>query len=307
MSRAISFLYRQPWLLLTLCALFWGGNAVAGRLAVGHIQPFQLVLMRWLCVAVALWFLFGHEVRAHWGVLRPRLSWLILIATVGFTVFNALFYIAALSTTAVNIGILQGAMPVMVLIGAFLAYRTPVGWVQALGVVVTLAGVATVASQGAPLELLRLGINPGDGYMLIAGAAYSFYTVMLRKRPDIPGRAFFTVMAIVALASSIPLAIGEAVATGFTMPTTQGWLVVLFVAIFPSCLSQLFFLRGVDLIGPGQAGVYINLVPVFASILAVLILGERFAWYHAAALALVLGGIWLAQRSASLATRDQTR
>jgi drug/metabolite transporter (DMT)-like permease len=85
----------------------------------------------------------------------------------------------------------------------------------------------------------------------------------------------------------------------------QGWMVMLYVAIFPSCLAQLFFLRGVDLIGPGRAGVFINLVPVFAAVLGVGLLGEPFGWYHAVALALVIGGIWLAQ-SAQPATHVTT-
>jgi drug/metabolite transporter (DMT)-like permease len=80
------------------------------------------------------------------------------------------------------------------------------------------------------------------------------------------------------------------------MPTWQGWLVTLYVAIFPSCLAQLLFLRGVDLIGPGRAGVFVNLVPVFSAILAVVLIAEPFALFHAIALALVIGGIWLAER-----------
>ncbi|MEM6932162.1 MAG: DMT family transporter [Pseudomonadota bacterium] len=292
-------LYDQPWLLLTLCALFWGGNAVASRIAVGEIDPFMLVLLRWLGVALAMWLLFGHEVRAHWSALKPRLGWLVLVATTGFTIFNALFYIAGHSTSAVNIGILQGAMPVMVLIGALIAYRDPVSSVQALGVGTTLVGVIVIASKGDLETLLALKINAGDGLMLIAGGCYSFYAVMLRQRPDIPGRAFFTATAIVALASSFPLAAAEALTQGPSWPTLNGWLITLYVAIFPSCLSQLFFLRGVDLIGPGRAGVFINLVPVFASLLAISLLGEAFEWFHGVAMVLVLGGIWLAQRQPS--------
>ncbi|MEM7236644.1 MAG: DMT family transporter, partial [Pseudomonadota bacterium] len=253
-------------------------------------------LLRWLAVALAMWLLFGDEVRTHWNVLRPRLPWLIVVATTGFTAFNALFYIAGHSTTALNIGILQGAMPVMVLIGAFIAYRDPVSVIQVLGVGLTLLGVVLIASKGDLDVLLGLEVSTGDALMLIAGACYSFYTVMLRRRPSMPGRAFFTATAIVALASSFPLAAMEAAVGGFTWPTMNGWLITIYVAVFPSCLSQLFFLRGVDLIGPARAGVYINLVPVFASLLAVSILGEAFEMFHAAALVLVLGGIWLAQR-----------
>lgn len=270
---------------------------MASRLAVGEIQPFQLVSLRWLLVAWALWLLFGHEVRAHWRLLRPRLGWLILTATLGFTTFNALLYLAGHSTGAINIGILQGSIPVMVLVGAFIAHRTKVTALQVAGVIVTLAGVAVIASKGDPRALMEIGMAPGDGLMLAAGVCYSFYTVMLGARPAIPGRVFFTAMAVVALATSIPFAVGEALLADIAHPPTgKGWLIALYVAIFPSCLAQLFFLRSVDLIGPGRAGLYINLVPVFAPILAILFLGEVFAWHHAAALGLVLGGIALAER-----------
>ncbi|MEM8842596.1 MAG: DMT family transporter [Pseudomonadota bacterium] len=292
----IRYLYSQPWLLFGLTVLFWAGNAIASRVAVGEIEPFQLVLFRWVLVAIAMWVFFGHQVREHWQQIRPRLWWLTMIGGVGFTVFNAMFYLAGHSTTAVHIGIIQGAMPVMVLIGAFIAYRTPIKGVQVFGVAMALIGVLMVASHGNPANLVSTGLNPGDGMMLIAGAAYSFYTVMLRNRPDIPGTAFFTVMAFVAMATSLPFAIAEAMIQRPSFPTWNGWLITLYAAIFPSCLSQLFFLRGVDLVGPGRAGVYFNLVPVFVSILGILLLGEQFAWYHAAALVLVLGGIALTQR-----------
>jgi drug/metabolite transporter (DMT)-like permease len=81
-----------------------------------------------------------------------------------------------------------------------------------------------------------------------------------------------------------------------TWPTPRGWLIVLYVGLFPSFVSQVLFMRAVELIGPGRAGLFVNLVPIFGALLAVLILGEVFAAYHAMGLALVLGGIWLAER-----------
>ena len=81
------------------------------------------------------------------------------------------------------------------------------------------------------------------------------------------------------------------------MPTLQGLLVTAWIAIFPSFLAQVFYLRGIDLIGPGRAGVFVNLVPVFSAILAVALIDEPFAAYHAVALVLVIGGIWLAQQA----------
>ncbi|MEL7466639.1 MAG: DMT family transporter, partial [Pseudomonadota bacterium] len=166
----------------------------------------------------------------------------------------------------------------------------------ALGVIVTLSGVAVVASKGDVDVILSLALNHGDLLMLIAALFYSAYTVAIRVRPDVPGEALFTLFAVIAAFAAIPMAVWETTTEGFYWPTATGWGLTVIVAIFPSCLAQLFFLRGVDLIGPARAGVYINLVPIFAAILAVIVLGEVFAAYHGLALALVLGGIWLAQR-----------
>ena len=292
----IAALYRTPVALLTLTAVMWAMNAIIGQLARGEITPYALVLGRWAMVAIVMWALFGHEVRACWPALRARLGWLVLAALCGFTGFNTLFYIASTQTTGINVGIIQGSMPVFVLIGAFLAFGDRVGRGQLLGVAVTLLGVILVAAGGSLERLLALAFNRGDIIMLGACLLYAGYAVALRNRPDAPGRALFTFFAVVSAISAIPLAAWEAAQSGYPWPTAKGWALTAIVAIFPSCLAQLFFLRGVDLIGPGRAGVYINLVPVFAAILAILILGERFYAYHAAALVLVIGGIWLAQR-----------
>ena len=296
-SRPIDRLYQWPGVLLTLTAVFWAGNTVAGRLAVGHITPMMLVLLRWVLVLAVLWPLYGREVRAHWPEIRPRLGKIASMAFVGFTGFNVLYYMAAHTTSAINIGILQGSIPVVVLAGAFLMHRTRVKLVQIAGVLITSIGVVVVATQGAPLAILEIGLNKGDLAMLGACVLYAFYTVALRDRPQMPGAAFFTLLALIAAATSLPLLAVEAMLLGFAWPSWQGWLVTLYVAIFPSCLAQLFYLRGVDLIGPGRAGVFVNLVPVFAAILAVALIAEPFAAFHAVALALVIGGIWLAQRN----------
>ncbi|MEM9013306.1 MAG: DMT family transporter [Pseudomonadota bacterium] len=290
-------LYAAPVLLLTLTALMWAGNTIASQVAKGEISPMTLILVRWIAVTAIMWPLFGAEVRAAWPTVRHRLGWMILVATLGFTGFNALFYYAALSTSAVNMGILQGAIPVVVLIGAYLAYRTPVTPAQGLGVLATMVGVALVAARGDLSVLLGLALNAGDLLMLAAATVYALYAVALRARPEMSGGAFFTMLTPIAALTAMPLAAIEWATLGFFWPTPTGWGVAAFVTIFPSCLAQLFFLRGVDLIGPGRAGVYVNLVPVFAPLLAVVLLGQTFALYHAIALCLVLGGIWLAQRT----------
>lgn len=288
--------WANAYLLLTLTTLLWAGNAVASRLAVGQVSPMALTSLRWVFVCAVLPVLLRRELRQYAPVLLKHRWRIVALGALGFTAFNTLMYLAAYSTTAINIGILQGAIPVFVLVGAFVAYRTPIGWMQGLGVTVTILGVLVTASRGDYHILSTLSFAAGDLWMIIACIFYAGYTVGIRTRPPMPGLVFFTAMAIVACIVSLPLLAAE-VATGRVIwPTPLGWGILAFVVIGPSLLSQLFFMRAVELIGPGRAGVFVNLVPVFAPLLAVLILGEQLALYHALALVLVLGGIWIAER-----------
>ncbi|MDZ7839329.1 MAG: DMT family transporter [Gammaproteobacteria bacterium] len=282
---------------MTTTTLCWGANAVFGRLAVGEISPMLLVSLRWLG-AVLLMMVFANQyVRRDWPTLRRHLPFLAAMGALGFTSFNALFYVAAHSTTAVNIGIIQGSIPMFVLIGAFLAYRSAVTRLQLAGVVLTMIGVITVGSGGSLERLATLTLNHGDLLMIIACSLYAGYAVGLRRRPQVSSLGLFTVLSGAAFLFSLPLAAAEVALGQFQWPTTTGWIVVGLVTLLPSFFAQIFFIQGVALIGPGRAGVFINLVPVFASILAVAILSEPFESYHAMALGLVLAGIWLSERA----------
>ncbi|MBG6199140.1 drug/metabolite transporter (DMT)-like permease [Labrenzia sp. EL_13] len=290
--------YGNAFVMLTLTTLFWGGNTIAGRLAVGEVSPMMVVFLRWLIVAAIFVPLFWSRIRSDWPLMRPYFARMILMAAFGFVGFNSLFYIAATQTTAVNLGIIQGSVPIIVLIGSVIAFGTKVRVLQVLGILLTLMGVTIIAAQGSLDVLLALAVNPGDGYMLLSCVLYSGYALALRDRPKISGLTFFAVLSGISVLASIPGLIFE-VSTGTAqLPSFDGWLVVLYIAVFPSCLSQIFFMRGVDLIGPARAGVFVNLVPIFAAALAVTILNEPFKWHHGVALTMVLGGIWLSERKA---------
>lgn len=260
-----------------------------------------VVALRWLLVVALLVAFNSRSLVRDWPNLRPHLGFLFAMGALGFAVFNGLFYIAAHHTTAINMGIIQGMMPVFVLAGALLAYRTPTRTPQWIGVGVTLAGVAVVASAGEAERLLRLRFNGGDLLVVLATLLYAGYTVGLRRRPESTALGLFTVLAASAFLASVPMVAAEAWLGEFQAPTSRGWGVIALVALFPSFLAQIMFIRGVEIIGPGRAGTFINLVPVFAAIIAVGYLGEDFRVYHGVALALVLGGIWLAERGVGTA------
>lgn len=294
----------QPYLLLSIGVLGWAGNIVASRLAVGQVSPMAIVALRWFVVMVVLLLLAHRPLAAEWRLLQPRWPYLFAMGALGYTAFNALFYWAAHHTSAVNLGVLQGVTPGFVMLAGFLAYRTPIRPVQLLGLLATMAGIVVTVSRG-DLDVLRtFALNIGDLGVVTASMLYAGYTVGLRRRPPVQPLTFFAAMAFSALLTSTPLLAWELAAGAVIWPGLVGWGLILFIALWPSLLSQLCFMRGVELIGPSRAGLFMNLVPVIAPVLAVVILAETFALYHAVALALVLGGIWLGQQQAE---RDRTK
>lgn len=286
----------HAYLFLTLTTLCWAGNAVFSKLAVGEVSPLTLVTLRWMSVLGLLIIVAQKDLKRDWKVLKPKLGYIMAMGAIGFTGFNAFFYIAAHSTTALNIGIIQGTIPIFVLLGTFLFFRTPVTIRQMAGVCLTLLGVVIVTSGGSLEKLAALALNKGDILLIIACVFYSGYTIALRFKPDVAALSFFSVLAFAAFLACIPLVGYEIFTNTAQMPTPKGWVLIAAIAVLPSFLAQIFFIYGVGLIGPGRAGVFVNLVPIFASILAVVFLNEPFQLYHGVALTFVLGGIYLAER-----------
>ncbi|RZL91762.1 MAG: DMT family transporter [Variovorax sp.] len=288
-------LHGQAYLLLVFTTLIWGANAVAARLAVGEVSPMFLTFSRWIVCCAALGLTARGEVAAHWRSLLPSWRYVALMGTLGFTGFNALFYAAAHHTTAINIAIIQGTIPVLVLLGSLFFFRNRITWLQLVGVALTLAGIAVVASRGQPALLASLAFNIGDVWMIVACLLYAGYALGLRHRPAVPAIVFFAATAAVACIVSLPLLAAEIAMGDFFLPTGKGLLLILFIGLLPSFISQISFIHAVELIGPARAGVFLNLVPIFGPLLAVVVLSEPLSAYHAVALVLVLGGIYIAE------------
>ena len=117
-----SRIYANAPILLCLATLGWGSNAVASRLAVDEVSPMMLIFLRWGIVVIIIFTLHSKEMAKGWPVIRKRLKWVLLMGGFGLSMFNALFYTAAHSTTAVNLGIMQSTMPGMILLGSFLIF-----------------------------------------------------------------------------------------------------------------------------------------------------------------------------------------
>ena len=292
-SQILSRAYSSSPFLLFLATLGWGSNTIASRLAVGEVSPMLLIFFRWGFVVVILLSLYWRQMIDEWPIIRPRLKWLLIMGGCGLSLFNAFFYIAAHSTTAVNLGIIQSTMPGMILLGSFMFFGDRINRLQFSGLLLTLLGVGVIVTQGSLEQLMQLTFNHGDLLMIFACSFYAMYTVGLKSRPKISGMVMLAYFSVAAFLMTIPLMIFESFIYGTVMPGVKGFAIVFYIAMVPSFLSQIFFMRGVDLIGPGSAGLYANLVPIFSAIMAVLLLSEEFALFHLAAMLLVFGGIGL--------------
>ena len=290
-------MHRQAYLLLLLTTLFWGGNAIAGKLAVGHISPMLLTAARWGIAVVILWLLGRRHFARDWPAIRARLPLLIALGAFGFSIFNVALYSALNYTSAINVSIEQAAIPMLIFILNFLLFRLSASAGQIVGFLLSVAGVALTASHGEPRRLLLLDVNLGDALMLIGVVVYSGYTVALRRKPDIHWQSLMIVLTGAAFVATLPFVVAEFACGAGMLPDGRGWAIIAYTAIFPSILSQIFYIRGVEMIGGNRAGLFINLVPVFGTVLSIIILGEDFHTYHAVAMAMVMGGIWLAEAS----------
>ncbi|RST88252.1 DMT family transporter [Aquibium carbonis] len=290
-------MHQAAYALLLLTTMFWGGNAVAGKMAVGHVSPMLLVVLRW-AMAFGFLYLIGHrQLSADWAAVRPRLAYLSAMGFFGFAAFNLALYGAFLYTTAVNGSIEQAGIPVVIFALNFLFFGQRVFKGQIVGFLLTFAGILLTAAHGNLAGLLRLDLNRGDALVLVAVVVYAGYTVCLRYRPPIHWKSYMIVLSAAAGLTSIPFAIMEYAADAMIWPDATGWGCVVYTAVFPSLLSQVFYMRGVEMIGANRAGLFINLVPIFGTMLSILVLGEALHGYHVVAIALTIAGIWIAEWS----------
>tara|TARA_B100001540_G_scaffold311960_1_gene332289 strand:+ start:382 stop:1284 length:903 start_codon:yes stop_codon:yes gene_type:complete len=291
--------YINPHILLTFAALFWGFNAIAGRSAVGEVSPLLIVTSRWLGVLIILSIICRKDIMNSFKDFKKNFAWFLSMGLLGFTGFNSLYYISAHYTVAINLGIVQSTMPAFIIIISMIWLKTKVNSLQVLGLFITFIGVLIVISNGEIQSLLDFTINNGDLIMIFACIFYALYAVGLKKRPNVSDLILMTFFSYIAFIGSLPGLVVEIWFDKIIFPTEKGLIILLIIIIFPSFLAQICFMKGVKTLGPSISGLYTNLVPVFTSILAILILDEKFYFYHFVSLLVVFFGIYVFEKKRS--------
>lgn len=288
--------WRTPWLLLVLTSLFWAGNSVAGKALTGVIPPMALTFWRWLLALMLITPLAWPHLKADRAVLLSRWRLLLAMAATGGASFAALLYLGLETTTALNSLLLQAAIPPLIMLFAWLFQGERTGRRQVAGVALSLAGVLVVISHGRPWDLLHVGLKPGDLLISIGVVIYAVYALLLRRQPPVHPLSLLWTMFALAVPALAPLYGLEMLAGRRMELGAPALLGLAYVAIFPSFLANLFFNRGIELAGPAQAGQFMHLMPVFGAVLAMVLLGEAFAPFHAVGALLIGLGIAAAGR-----------
>jgi drug/metabolite transporter (DMT)-like permease len=290
----------HPYLLLVLATLFWSGNFVLGRAVSAHIPPIGMAFWRWAgALAVLLPFAFPH-LKALWPLILRSWKTVLPLGILGIGSFNTLVYIGLHETTATNAILLNSACPAFILAISFVIRSQMATSRQCVGIAVSLLGVVTIVSRGSLGNLLSLSFNRGDMWVLTAVLCWAFYTILLKRRPEgVHPLALLTVLMGIGVACLAPLYAWEISRGSRVVPDAATIASLLYLAILPSLAAYIFWNQAVEELGANRAGAFLHLMPAFGSLLAVLLLGEAFRYFHAAGIGLILMGVTLAGASST--------
>ena len=290
------WLSNQPYLLLALASVFWAGNIVLARHVAGHVPPLTLSCLRWIGTFLMLWPFARPHLKQDWPVLRARWPLLLLLALTGFAANNALSYWAMQYTQALNGLLIQSSTPLFVALWSLVLFGMRLTAGQFIGIVTSLVGVLVILLRGDLGALAAIQFNRGD--LMFAGAllVFGLYSALMSRRPTVHQLSLISFCTAAGALLLAPLAVWEYSTGSVLRLDLESLLTLGYVVVFASTLAYLFFNRGISLIGPNRAAPFLHLVPVFGSVLAIVLLGEELKPFHLIGYALVLAGVLTASR-----------
>lgn len=283
------------FLLLTITTMFWGGNAIVARGFYMDIPPVSLAFWRWSLATLIVLPLTWKYLRQDWQLIVKAWRIMLALSFFGIALFNTLLYIAAHTTSAINLGLMQTTLPVMVIVLCFVMYRESITYLQGTGVLFALAGGIVTVCRGDLDILLSMQFLPGDLWMLLAMVAYTFYSVLLREKPQIHPLSFVSTTFLVGTLILLPFYLWERSVSETPLHLSPGlFAAVGYLSIFPSIFAYLFWNYGVSVVGPTLASLFVALVPLFAAAMSLMFLDDPLKLFHIAGLACIVTGIVLA-------------
>ena len=284
-----------PYLLLTLCSLIWAGNWVVGRAVRDSLPPAALAFWRWSIAAAVLAPVVLPRLKGQGDVLLRHWKVLALLGGTGISLFQFLIYTGLRYTNAVNAMLMNSAMPLFMVLVAWLIDGHKVTPRQVAGMIVSFCGILVIMNRGDWSTLRDFSFNPGDLVILAGMPVWGVYSVVLRRRPaELDALSLVFVLSVIGALFLAPAYALESLLLPSALLSWGAVGAVLYVALFASIAAYLCWNRGVDMIGPNRAGFTQHLIPAFGTALAVVFLGEEVHLFHAVGIATILLGVWLA-------------
>lgn len=265
-----------PQLLLVLATVLWGGNFVIGRAVSGDIPPITLALFRWTVALVVFYPIIAKKLKNDWPKLKQNYKAVIIMAVTGVAAFNTLVYVGVQHTTSINASLMNSTTPIIIYILSFIFLKDRLNWKQIIGTFISLIGVLFILTGGSIEQLLSMQFNKGDLIVLIAVLCWAIYSIVVKRNAGkLPGDTTFFATIVLGIIILLPFASYELTTTS----TTINWSVatifaILYVGTFASIVAFLSWNKGVIAIGANRASIFLNFIPLFATLFAVLFIDE---------------------------------
>ncbi|MEK4230718.1 DMT family transporter [Solibacillus sp. FSL H8-0538] len=265
-----------PQLLLILATILWGGNFVIGRAVAGDIPPITLAFLRWCTAFIVFLPIVYRRTKKEWSMLKAHWPIVVILALTGVACFNTLVYIGVHYTTSINASLMNSSTPIIIYILSFIFLKEHLTKFQLLGTGLSLLGVLFIISGGSIESIVAFTFNKGDLVVLMAVFCWSVYSLLIKQFAGrLPGYSTFLVTIAIGAIMLVPFTVYELLKTTTTIYWSFSTIsAILYVGIIASIVAFLSWNSGVVSLGANKASIYLNFIPLFASIFAVIFLGE---------------------------------
>jgi len=281
--------------LLIASSFFWSGNFFSGKVAfLTNLTPFKLSFFRWILALLILLPFTYKQIIIDLDYYRKNIFLMIIISILGVTFFNSFTYISLRSSMVINSTLMASIAPVMMIGFSWLLFRTKTTKLQFAGIILSLIGAFSIILKGNLDNLYNLYFTSGDLWMIAAVISWCLYSVLLKKIDSKTSQlANLEVLIIIGIIFITPFYIFESVNSTFLPSSQLDFVIISYVAVFASIVAFFSWNKGVSIIGPNRASLFLHLIPVFSAVWAITFLDEKFAFFHIIGVIFILSGIIL--------------
>ncbi len=288
----------SAYLFLVLATLCWSGNFIVGKFAtLFEIPPLTLNVFRWISVWFILLPFTYKEIFRNLPYIKS--NWLVIsfMGVITISTFNSVVYFALNYTQVINAVLMLAAIPAATIVLSSLMNIEKTNTFQIIGLLLSIIGIGSIISNGDIQKIISLNFNKGDLWMLVCVVTWSLYSTLLKKNKfKLSQFTLIQLMVTVGIFFLIPQFFYEK-SIGLELNLEKNFfLILIYVAIFPAIAAYYFWQKGVEIIGPNRASMFIQLMPLFSAIMAIVFFGEKFELYHFAGAILILSGIYFSNR-----------